>query len=228
MEPIFLEDIPFTVDWERLLERLHIRPESANAEELRALVEEALAIGRPRALFGVAYIEERGEDWVVIDGVRFTSRLVAVNLRDVYRVFPYIATCGPELGEWAHRLTDILHQFWAEEIKVAALGCATRVVFEALEARFRPGRTGVMNPGSLPDWPLQEQRPMFDLLGAAERLGVTLNESCLMTPNKSVTGLRFPTEGRYENCQLCPREGCPGRRAPYDPTLWSARYAPKG
>lgn len=228
MEPILLEDIPFTVNWEQLLERLHIRPESASADELRALVDEALAIGRPRALFGAAYVEDRGEDWVVIDGVRFTSRLVAVNLEGVYRVFPYIATCGPELGEWAHRLTDILHQFWAEEIKVAALACASRALLQTLEEHFQPGRTAVMNPGSLPDWPLKEQRPMFALLGQAERIGVTLNESYLMTPNKSVTGLRFPTEARYENCQLCPREDCPGRRAPYDPSLWQARYARRG
>lgn len=227
VEPILLEDIPFTIPWEKLRERLHIRPGSANDEEFRALVEEALAIGRPRALFGEAYIEERGDDWVVIDRVRFTSRLVAVNLQGVYRVFPYLATCGPELGEWAHRLTDILHQFWAEEIKVAALACASRAVLTAIEEHFRPGRTAVMNPGSLADWPIQEQRPMFALLGQAERIGVTLSESCLMTPNKSVTGLRFPMEQRYENCQLCPREGCPGRRAPYDPSLWQARYTPK-
>jgi len=225
VEPILLEQIPFTIDWERLLERLHIRPESASAEELRGLVEEALAIGRPRALFGVAYVEDRSEDWVVIDGVRFSSRLVAVNLQNVYRVFPYLATCGPELGQWAHRLTDILHQFWAEEIKVAALACATRAFLAALEECFSPGCTAAMNPGSLADWPLQEQRPMFALLRWADRIGVTLSESCLMTPNKSVTGLRFSTEARYENCQLCPREGCPGRRAPYDPSLWAARYA---
>lgn len=228
MEAIILDQIPFTIALDRLMARLHIRPGSASERELRALVDEALAIGRPRALFGMASAERHGEDHVVVDGVTFTSRLVAVNLRERYRVFPYLATCGVELGEWAHGLSDILHQFWAEEIKVAALANATQALQEALQERFQPGKTATMNPGSLPDWPLREQGPLFALLGQAQRVGVTLNESFLMTPNKSVSGLRFSSASDYENCQLCPRPDCPGRRAPYDPTLWQRQYAAQG
>jgi hypothetical protein len=53
---------------------------------------------------------------------------------------------------------------------------------------------------------------------------VELTDSFLMVPNKSVSGLRFPTETSVENCQLCPREVCPGRRTPYDPKLYEQRY----
>lgn len=225
MDAIILEDIPFTLPMDRLMARLHVRPGSASARELEALVDEALAIGRPRALFGMASVEHHGEDHVVVDGVTFTSRLVAVNLRERHRVFPYLATCGAELGEWAHGLRDIVHQYWAEEIKIAALANATQALQEALLQRYQPGKTAAMNPGSLPDWPLREQGPMFALLGQAQRVGVTLNESFLMTPNKSVTGLRFSSDSNYENCRLCPRPDCPGRRAPYDPTLWQRQYA---
>jgi hypothetical protein len=224
VEAIILDQIPFSIDLGALMARLHVRPDSPSETELRALVDEALAVGRPRALFGMAFVEAHGDSQVVVDGVTFTSRLVAVNLRDKHRVFPYLATCGAELGDWAHRLSDVLHQFWGEEIKSAALANATRALHRALEERFEPRRTAAMNPGSLPDWPLREQGPMFALLAQADRLGVTLNESFLMSPNKSVTGLRFATESRYENCQLCPRPACPGRRAPYDPHLWQRRY----
>lgn len=60
---------------------------------------------------------------------------------------------------------------------------------------------------------------------AAEALSVTLSDSCLMTPNKSVTGIRFAVEGRFESCQLCPMPECPGRRAPYDADLYQQRYS---
>ncbi len=82
-----------------------------------------------------------------------------------------------------------------------------------------------MNPGSLPDWPLPQQLPLFQLLGDVEGLiGVHLKESFLMVPTKTVSGIFFPTETRFESCQLCPREDCPGRRAPYDAALFQSRY----
>jgi len=45
-----------------------------------------------------------------------------------------------------------------------------------------------------------------------------------MVPVKSVSGILFPTEESFASCQLCPREVCPGRRAPYDPDLYDAKY----
>jgi len=82
-----------------------------------------------------------------------------------------------------------------------------------------------MSPGSLADWPMEQQRQLFALLGDVRgRIGVELTESCLMIPIKSISGLLFPTEIRFESCQLCPREGCPGRRAEHDPVLWERRY----
>ena len=88
-----------------------------------------------------------------------------------------------------------------------------------------PGKTATMAPGSLSNWPLPQQRPLFDVLGDVQGIiGVELSDSFLMTPNKSVSGVRFPTEEGFASCQLCPREGCPNRRAPYDQTLYERKY----
>jgi hypothetical protein len=77
-----------------------------------------------------------------------------------------------------------------------------------------------MNPGSLADWPLTEQIPLFRLIGdVRQATGVYLTESLLMMPRKSVSGFDFPTESSFASCQLCPREKCPNRRAAYDPIL---------
>ena len=74
-----------------------------------------------------------------------------------------------------------------------------------------------MSPGSLKDWPIEEQRPLFEIIGDVEgTIGVRLSESLLMIPRKSVSGLFFSTDIRFQSCQLCPRKRCENRRARYD------------
>ena len=224
MEPVIADAIPFTIDPERLARAL---PDGAGGGDRRRLGElagEAGAVGRPKAAYVPAYIEDRGGDWVAIGGVKFKSRVLRVNLDRVHRVFPFVATCGRELEDWAQSLPDALDRYWADQIMETALSEALGYLRE-LMARSSPGPSAVMNPGSLSDWPLEEQRPLFDLFGqASARIGVELTDSCLMIPKKTVSGLRFPVEESFENCQLCPRENCPGRRAPHDPGLYDRRY----
>jgi hypothetical protein len=220
-----LDQIPFTVDPPALMKRLRVKESGPHAAEFSHLVEQAQTVARPRALYLPAYITHRGEDWVELEGLRFDSRILAVNLQQAYRVFPYLVTCGPELQEWAAALDDILLSFWAEGIKEAALSCAITALNAHMEDGYRLGHTASMNPGSLVDWPIQQQRVFFDLLrGQESAIGVCLTDSMLMVPNKSVSGIRFPTEAAFESCQLCPREGCPGRRTVYDPELYDSRY----
>jgi hypothetical protein len=44
---------------------------------------------------------------------------------------------------------------------------------------------------------------------------VRLTESMLMIPRKSVSGIFFPSEEGFVACQLCERENCPSRKAPF-------------
>ena len=62
-----------------------------------------------------------------------------------------------------------------------------------------------------------EVRVLFD--SEAIYIGVRLSDECLMIPVKSLSGIQFPTEVSFENCQMCPRDGCRNRRASYDPDL---------
>jgi hypothetical protein len=151
--------------------------------------------------------------------------VLCVNLSEVHRVFPYLATCGVELAERRASEDDILRQFWADAIMEAALQSAVQAFAADLSARFGAGKLAAMNPGSLPDWPLSQQAPFFELLGpGARRTGVTLSETMLMQPAKSVSGLFFETESGFVNCQLCPRRACPNRRADYDRDLSDKKY----
>jgi hypothetical protein len=225
METVVLDRIPYEADIPSLQRRLRIAEDSSDLSDLRELIERAELVARPRALYAVGYIEERGAEHVVISGTTFTSRILRVNLERAHRAFVYVATCGTELEAWASALTDLLQRYWAEAIQEAALREATRALHRDLAARYRPGTTSAMAPGSLGDWPLGEQRALFAALGDVKgAIGVELSESLLMIPAKSVSGIRFPTTESFESCQLCSRADCPGRRAPYDQTLYDRRY----
>jgi len=228
MESVVLQDISFQIDRESLKKKLHIKEGSPYLADLIRLVEEAERKGRPKALYGLAFVDEKGEDIVIVDGIRLKSRVLRVNLEQVQRVFPYVVTCGMELEDWAIRIEDVLQRFWAETIKEMVLRIAHAAMEEHLMDRYRPGTLARMSPGSLADWPIQEQRPLFKLLGNPEdAIGVRLTESMLMIPTKSVSGIRFPTAESFESCQLCPREICPNRRAPYDPSLYEKKFSKK-
>jgi hypothetical protein len=205
---------------------MRLPDQGCEMDELRQLVAEAEPIGRPKALYGVARVESKAERSVVIDGIELVSRVLRVNLEPVHRVFPFVATCGTELEDWSKSVGDrILHRFWADAIKEAALRTAVAVMREHMAAHCHPGKLAHMSPGSLADWPLRQQRPLFALLGDPQQaIGVRLTDSLLMVPIKSVSGIVFPTEVTFESCQLCPMRRCPNRRAPYDSDLYQQRY----
>ena len=225
MDSRILSEIPYHVDVALLLKALHLDEGSDEGADVLRLVSAAESVARPKALYQVAYVESRGDDHVVLNGARLTSRILTVNLAGAHRVFAYVATAGTEIEEWANGMGDMLEKYWADAIMLQAVRAAMTFLGEHLQERYRPGRLARMNPGSLQDWPLREQRPLFSLVGDVESsIGVRLTDSYLMVPRKSVSGIQFPTETSYENCQLCDREPCPGRRAPYDATLFETKY----
>ncbi|MDH4264717.1 MAG: vitamin B12 dependent methionine synthase [Deltaproteobacteria bacterium] len=228
MDFLVLDNIPFQIDPEQLYKNLKIKKEGELAARLNHLVDKAQAIGRPKASYKAAFIESRGDDQVNVEGVMFTSRVLRVNLEKAHRVFPFVTTCGLELEEWSNAIDDLLEKYWADVIKEMALRAALKHLKEHLIDHFQPGKMSRMNPGSLADWPLPEQRQLFALLGGGPAsIGIKLTDSFLMVPIKSVSGIWFPTEESFESCLLCPREKCPGRRAPYDADLYDKKYRPK-
>jgi hypothetical protein len=226
IDGVQLTDIPFELDVPGLLKKLRIDGRPEYARRFSGLAGQAAGIGRPKAVYGLAYIDSASDDGIVVDGVTLTSRVLRVNVKDAHRVFPFVVTCGTELEIWGKSFTDMLERFWADAIMEQGTLLALHALTADLDRRHRAGKTAMMNPGSLADWPLDQQAPLFAILGdLPARIGVSLSDSFIMTPMKSVSGLRFPTETQFENCQLCPREECPGRRAAYDPGLYERQYA---
>jgi hypothetical protein len=168
----------------------------------------------------VRYIDEKLDDAVVIDGRRFNSRVLRKNLDQVERVFPFVVTIGAKLGEQQAASSDILESYYLDVIGNVALDSTRRHLKRHLKLTFAVEKISSMAPGSLADWPIEQQAPLFEMLGDVEAsIGVKLNDSLLMLPAKSISGIYFPTEVSFFSCQLCPRERCESRKAKYDPKL---------
>jgi len=184
------------------------------------LIETAHSVMRPRVIYEVSYVTDRNENTVDIDGVRFTSRVLRVNLDGIERVFPYVMTIGRELENTATSLGNIVKQFYLETIGDIALDHVGEYLEDHLKRKYGLEKISEMNPGSLEDWPITQQKNLFSILGNVEDLaGVKLTESLLMIPRKSVSGIYFPTEVTFYSCQLCARKNCTQRQAPYDENL---------
>jgi hypothetical protein len=188
-------------------------------EELQDMISDAEAAARPAVLFAIAPVKKVSEEQVLVMDKPIDTPLAARKLGENGRCFPYIATCGRELDRWADQFAgDPLSEYWADEIKKAVLRCLLADFFAHLKQTYRTGgHLAALNPGSLKEWPISGQRQLFDVLGGrefvSEAIGVTYNDSFLMEPTKSVSGIAFESGSFYENCQYCPMENCPGRRA---------------
>lgn len=213
-----LKDFPVELDFDVFCKRLHLERYGGDVDEVRAFFDRAAPVARPKAMFDETYINGMEGDRVTIGEVTFQSDVLARNLSDIGKTYPYVATCGVELDEVQTAPGDPLEEFWLDTLKELALAEATRELrSQVLEAAGAP-KMSTMNPGSADAyvWPIQQQRQLFALLGNVEEaIGVRLTPSYLMVPNKSVSGLYFATDVSFINCQVCTREDCPNRRAPY-------------
>lgn len=208
--PILVE-----LDVDQVQKKIHA-PKRTDIEDMVAL---ALSLAEPRAAFAAAYVDAKGADEVVIAGNRFRSRVLRKNLDDVGRVFPVVLTVGPRLEATADS-ADMLARYYLDMIANLILAEARHHLIRHLCKRFGVEKLSWMSPGSLQEWPLEQQRPLFALLpGVEDRLGVRLTDSCLMLPRKSVSGIYFPSESSFFSCRLCPRERCESRKARYDEAL---------
>ena len=203
--------------------------EDALAPRIRGLLDGAmsayLALAEPRAV-----VEE-------LPAERFAAVLAPLGLADealvVGRVYPraeglalFVATLGEAVS------ARIRHLFDAEELAEgymldAVASAGADLLADRLAERYRhtlAGR-GLADARVLPyspgycGWPTRGQRPLFDALRPGE-IGVTLNDSCLMSPIKSVSGVLVAGPGEahrfrpdFPFCDDCRTHECGPRMA---------------
>ena len=214
-----LSSIPVQVDLRSIKKSAHV-PEGEEEHRLQFLISAAHSVMAAKAIYRVSYIDSKADDSVMIDEVRFRSKVLRKHFHKVERVFPYVVTIGAGVEDMEKTTVDPLDKYYLDLIGNAAVVNAREQIKKRLSTRFALQSLSYLGPGQLKDWPLEEQKPLFALLGDVESaVGVTLSDSLLMIPRKSLSGIYFPTEIPFMACQLCPKESCPSRKARYDEKL---------
>ncbi len=199
----------------------------ALAPRLHRLLEEAMAtaaaLAEPRAVREELSAEEFGS---VLAPLGLASEGLVVG-----RVYPrahslalFVATLGEPLPSRIRQLfdDDALAQAWMLD---AVASAGADLLAGRLAERYRQGLVarGVDGVRVLPyspgycGWPTRGQRPLFDRL-RPEEIGVSLNDSCLMSPIKTVSGVLVAAPGEahrfrpdFPFCDHCQTREC-GRR----------------
>ncbi len=213
-----VEDISFALNEAKIKKKLMINGQQYETL-FKEMIVEAKEIAKPRAIYQEYTVAKKGEEYIVIDGIKFVSKILRKNLDSAERVIVYVLTVGQEIADWAENKKDLLLSYWADEIQKEILNSAASNIYHKLDQLLTHHGKNVseMNPGSLPDWPIEEQKKLFSLLGNVRSgIGVELTDSYLMLPAKSVSGIKFPLASSFENCALCQREDCPNRRVPFN------------
>ncbi len=201
----------------------------ALSARLRDLLEDAFgefdAHAEPRAIAGELSLADLEE---VLDG--FDGPVGETVIGQIYpraAAFAlYVATLGTPLADRIREMfaTNDLGRGWMLDA-VASSG-ADRLSY-LLSTRFEEelGHDGHSEPRVLPyspgycGWTVRGQKKLFARIGP-EQIGVTLNDSCLMTPIKSVSGVLVAGSGEIHRfrpdfpfCDECKTHACGARMA---------------
>lgn len=202
-----------------------LRVSEEDIEEFHLVYAECARIAQPKFLFCQQDVTLLPNNRVQIGTMVFSSRMLHVNMEGVPSVYAYVITCGQELYTYSLSHTDPLLRFWIDSLAEEVLRAYNASAYTRLCQVAETKRLYSMNPGSLPDWPISQQKPLFALLGDVNgAIGVTLTDTFLMLPIKSASGLYFASDTEFVNCTYCARGHCPSRRAPFNAQEFSEKY----
>jgi len=127
-----LDNIPLNIAPEDAIKRLAVE-EAEDIAMITELFNTAKGIAKPKALYREVFVEEISGGNVRLDNICFTSGVLAMNLKNIHRVFAYVCTCGTEVDDWSHAEKDYIVSLWLDMIKEMFLHQAVSYLREYLE-----------------------------------------------------------------------------------------------
>lgn len=175
---------------------IYEQEKAAKDPELAASMEKALALINGALSFRVGFLVVPltwDEDGFPVFPFEQRSEKLKMNLQGSDRAVLFAATIGSGIDRLIRRYEKadpkmglLLQGLGAERVESLcdAFDAEVKTVAEELGGstnwRYSPGYG---------DLPIEVQRDFLPLLDAERRLGITLSESCLMAPSKSVTAI---------------------------------------
>ena len=203
--------IPVDFTAEELARLCRVDRDSPVFEELEDALPLIREYGAPKAIIKWANVDRVEGDETTIEGVTFHSKVVADKLQGLGRVFLSVVTAGEGLEKSGEFDGDPFLNTYCG----ALLFHASMYMVRYMAEKFGFDGSSTLNPGSLPDWPIQNNFPLFDIIGDVDEIGVTLTEAGYIKPWNSGSHIHFSGDG-YQNCSLCKKYDCVGRHARFN------------
>lgn len=204
------------------LRYLGFRGRPADADTLSLLQEVAEAAHtciQPKSIYKEVALHRVTDEDAEIGGIVFHSRKLQAHLKDSDRILVFAATLGANADTLVRRYAAgntakaaVAQAVLAAMIEHYCDEICDRIADEEakngyfLRPRFSPGYA---------DLELSAQRSLFSLLEITKRIGITLTDTCLMLPTKSVTafiGLSKTKSCKTESCEICTDTECAYRK----------------
>lgn len=194
-----IKDFPFEINKKAVLRHQGYKPTSRVSERVRLMLDEAIKRANELAHPAGMWREERIviddslDSLTLADGFKIKSKLVKRVMRGCSRAAIFAVTIGPMLEAEVTELMkagDMAEAVMLDSVGgESAEGCAEYLNKLVQKEAHRRGLHLTMrfSPG-YGDWHLEGQRELFRAL-CPEKIGITLTESCLMIPRKSITGI---------------------------------------
>ena len=193
-------------------------------EDIEKMIDDCLPLVEQAAEIKYAYRVfdlEWQDGYPVIEGTLIRSNHLAINLRSCDRVVIMAATLGSGVDRLIQKYEHI-SMASASVMQACAAAMTEDAVEEAVQQvkEYAASQGYFMKPRYSPgygDLPLENQKLVFSLINLPKEIGVTLNDSLIMSPSKSVTayiGLcKEPCKTENRKCSDCSEaERCPYRQ----------------
>lgn len=183
------------------------------------LIAECAAEAEPVLSYKVCHTDEsilRDRDRLTIGRIESDSSTLGKALTGCDRAVVFAATVGTPFDRLIAKYSKLSP---AKALLMQAIG-AERVeaLCDAFIERYAAEHQCSLRPRVSPgygDMNLTMQRDIFAMLDCPRKIGLTLNESLLMSPSKSVTAIAGVTCGiteQTDKCRTCVNNGCEFRR----------------
>ncbi len=214
-------DIHITTEFSDILCKLKVDQEKQQFVET---AEKAYQAARSMVRPGIVYQRHpvRRADCPSLDigEVTFANNALYYNLAETAECVIYLMTLGPDFTVTPDDPSDYLLGYYLDLIGNIFLRNLRKQLIANLAREYDASPLSRMSPGSTEVFPLAESDKLFAVLGdEAGEIGVSLSDSHLMLPFKTVSGILFHKEERYVDCLLCQQTDCEARQAQYDPHL---------
>ena len=196
-------------------------PDDTVCQMVEEVLQEILRVIKPKNVYqSYECCVQNGEvilqNGIQKDGIVFRSRNLADNLTQCHKVILVAATLGVEADKLIGRY-EIMNMAKASVAQACSAACIEaycnllqeEIRKQALDEGFylRPR----FSPG-YGDLPLEAQKTFFACVECTKRLGLTLTDSLLMYPTKSVTAFIGMTKNKQgchiAKCSTCENTGC--------------------